>query len=147
MMKPIKGKVAKVLNSREIAMNIGSIHGVAHGMHFVVLDPKGEDITDPDSGEVLGSVERPKVKVRVIDVKERLSIASTFKETRKNVGGENMIGLSLGSFSQQLMPPKWVTKYETLKTNERTWEDLDEEHSYVKTGDPIKQVLEEEEEN
>ena len=30
-----------------------------------------------------------------------------------------------------------VTKYETLKTDEKTWEDLSESESYVKTGDPV----------
>ena len=41
------------------------------------------------------------------------------------------------------MPPKFVTKYETLKTTERTWEDLDESESYVKIGDPVVQVVSE----
>ena len=40
------------------------------------------------------------------------------------------------------MPPKWETKYETLKTEEKTWEDLDEVDSYVKIGDPVVQILE-----
>ena len=44
--------------------------------------------------------------------------------------------------AQMFMPAKWETKYETLKTEEKTWEDLDEEDSYVKIGDPVVQVLE-----
>lgn len=40
----------------------------------------------------------------------------------------------------------WVTRYETLKTREETWEDLEEEDSYVKTGDPVVQVLSDPEE-
>ena len=46
------------------------------------------------------------------------------------------------SFSKiWLMPPEWTTDYvETLKTEEKTWEDLDEEESYVKVGDPVVQV-------
>ncbi|PZO29833.1 MAG: hypothetical protein DCE88_06740, partial [Betaproteobacteria bacterium] len=43
--------------------------------------------------------------------------------------------------SRALMPPKYVEKYETLKTDEQTWEDLNEEQSYVKTGDPVVQVI------
>lgn len=43
-------------------------------------------------------------------------------------------------FADYLMPPKWVTKYETLKTDEKIWEDLNEEESYVKIGDPVCQV-------
>lgn len=40
------------------------------------------------------------------------------------------------------MPEEWVIKYETLKTEEKTWEDIDEEESYVKIGDPVVQVIE-----
>jgi len=54
--KPIRGKVARILNSRELAINVGSADGVDVGMYFDVLDPKGEDVKDPDSGEVLGSL-------------------------------------------------------------------------------------------
>ena len=44
--------------------------------------------------------------------------------------------------AQMFMPAKWETKYETLKTEEKTWKDLDEEDSFVKIGDPVVQVLE-----
>lgn len=138
---PIRGKVARILNSRELAINVGSADGVVVGMNFDVLDPKGEDIRDPDSGKVLGSLERPKVRVRVTKVQDHLSVASTYKERKINVGGK---GLSLGvgsAFSDLFMPPKYVTKYETLKTDEKTWENLDEQQSYVKTGDPVVQVV------
>lgn len=140
MPEPITGKVARILNSREMALNVGSEHGVKEGMYFDVLDPTGEDITDPDTGEVLGSVTRPLVRVCVTKVMEKLSVASTFKRTQVNVGGHG-IGLET-SFARMLMPPKWVTKYETLKTDEKTWEDLPESKSYVKSGDPVVQVLE-----
>lgn len=138
---PIRGKVARILNSRELAINIGSKDGVVAGMYFDVLDPKGEDIKDPDTGQVLGSLERPKVRVRVVKVHERLSIASTYKKREVNVGG-NAPKFDFG-FAEMLLPPKYVTKYENLKTAEKTWEDLDETQSYVKTGDPVVQVVSE----
>ena len=46
-----------------------------------------------------------------------------------------------GMLSKALLPPNWETKYETLKTDEKTWEDLDERESFVKVGDPVVQVL------
>jgi hypothetical protein len=139
MTEPIRGKVARVLNSREIALNIGSSSGVRIGMYFDVMDPKGENIIDPDTTEILGSIERSKVRVLITKVQEKLSIASTYRKTEVNVGGQ---GISLTGFSRALMPPQWVRKYETLKTDEQTWEDLDESKSIVKTGDPVVQVLE-----
>ncbi|MHB8834378.1 MAG: hypothetical protein ACYC9Y_01505 [Candidatus Methylomirabilia bacterium] len=134
----IRGKVARILNSRELAITVGEQNGVVVGMHFDVLDPKGEDITDPDTGEVLGSVERPKVRVKVVRVQPRLSIASTYKKYNVNIGGKGSI--LDGGLTAWLQPEKIVTKYETLRTTEKTWEDLDEKDSFVKTGDPVVEV-------
>jgi len=136
--EPIRGKVARILNSRELALNIGSKDGVQIGMEFDVLDPKGEQIRDPDTGEVLGSLDRPKVRVKIKSVQERLSVATTFRGQKVNVGGSRV---NISSLAVALMPEKWVTKYETLKTDEATWEDLDEEQSIVKSGDPVVQVV------
>ena len=135
MTKPIRGKVARILNSREMVINIGSRDGVAVGMRFDVMDTTGENIKDPDTGELLGSVERSKVRVEVAKVQEKLSVAYTYKKKRMNEGG------NMGLVSQMFMPAKWVTKYETLKTDEQTWEDLQEIDSYVKTGDPVVEVV------
>ena len=54
-------------------------------------------------------------------------------------------GLSISAWASTLSPPKWITEYETLHTEEATWEQLDEEDSYVATGDPVVQVLDDEE--
>jgi len=138
MTNMIRGKVARVLNSRELALNIGSQNGVRKGMIFDVIDPKGEDIVDPDTGGILGSLERPKVRVKVISVQDKLSVASTYKKERVNIGG---VGIGTSAISQLfIQPPEYVTHYETLKTEEKTWEDISEEESYVKCGDPVVQV-------
>ena len=154
MTQPIRGKVARVLSTREIAINVGAADGVTVGMYFNVIDPYYEDIEDPDTGEVLGSFERPKVGVQVIQVREKISMASTYREVEVNIGGSGKSGslkaLSpltaleayLGPFSRSLMPPNWVTKYETLKKTEKTDDRLDEEDSYVQVGDPVVQIFE-----
>lgn len=139
MTDPIRGKVARILTSRDIAINVGSESGVAVGMRFEVMDTKGQDIKDPDTGETLGSIERPKVRVEISKVQKRLSIASTYNKVTENIGGRGIGDVSL---SRLFMPPRWVTTYETLKTEEKTWEDLDEADSYVNIGDPVVQVLE-----
>ena len=137
MTNPIRGKVARVLNSREIAINVGAEKGVDVGMHFDVLDPKYENIKDPDTHELLGSIEHPKVRVQITKVQEKLSIASTYRKKEINVGGISGFGI----FSEFLMPPDWRTKYETLKTEEQDWEDIEVKESYVKVGDPVAQVI------
>lgn len=138
----IRAKVARILNSREIAITAGSQQGVSIGMLFDVMDPKGEDVSDPETGEVLGSIDRPKVRVQVIQIQERISVASTFKKEKINVGGTGALLGDIGAVSRAFMPPKYIVKYETLKTDEKTWEDLNEQESYVKSGDPVVQVIE-----
>lgn len=139
MTEPIRGKIAQVLNSREVALNVGSAQGVDVGMLFDILEPEG--IEDPDTGEPLGVIDRPKVRVQVAHVQEKLAVAATYRKERVNVGGTFDSLATAGSFSRALMPPRWITKYETLKTEEETWEDLDEEAGYVKTGDIVIQVI------
>jgi hypothetical protein len=143
MRDPIRGKVARVLNSRELALNLGSEHGVRIGMFFDILDPKGDNITDPDAGEIIGSIERAKVRVKVVIVQARLSVASTYKKERVNIGGSgSLVGFGSSGLSKLFLPPEYITQYETLKTQERTWEDLSEDESYVKSGDPVVEVQE-----
>ncbi len=143
MTEPIRGKVARVLNDREIAINIGTTHGVDIGMYFDVMDAQGEDIKDPDTDEVLGSIERPRIRVRVTYVQDKLAVASTYKSTQINIGGVALYpALGYGPIARALMPPNWVTKYESLKKSGDAPGMLDEDNSSVKTGDPVVQVLE-----
>lgn len=135
--EPITGLVARILTSRELVINKGENDGVTVGMTFEVLDPKAEDIEDPATGEILGSVDRVKVEVRVTLVEARLAVAETFHSRKVNVGGT----ATSAAFAHLFEPPKIVTEYDTLKTNEKTWEDLDESESFVKTGDPVREVL------
>ncbi len=135
--KLIQGKVARILTSREVALNIGQKNGVEPDMLFDILDPIAQDIEDPDTREIIGSIYRPKVRVRIKNVEERVSLASTYKSKKINIGGAGL-GTSWGAL---FAPPKWVHEYETLTTEEATWEHIDEEDSYVATGDPVVQVL------
>ena len=137
MTEPIRGKVASVINEREIAINVGTAHGVDIGMYFNVIDTQNGEIKDPDTDEVLGAIERPKVKVKVTHVQEKLSVASTYRTDTVNIGGDGGV---LGPFARSLMPPKWVKKYETLRTEDKSLFPIYEEDSIVKVGDPIVQV-------
>lgn len=136
----IRGQVAKILNTRELVINKGNMDGVEIGMIFQVLDPKGEEIRDPSTNELLGSIERPKIEVKITDVQERLSIASTYRKKEINIGGS---GPDLTGITLSFMPPKWIEKYETFKTKEAAWEDIEDEESFIKVGDPVKEVKEE----
>ena len=135
---PIRGKVARILNSREVVLNIGSHEGVEPDMHFDILDASSQEIKDPDSGEVLGSLNRPKVRVRITHVQSLLSVATTYRKTRINIGGTGP-GSTLGAISRSFLPEEWVTRHETLEAKESGFDTLDEKDSIVKIGDPVVQ--------
>lgn len=77
----VEGKVAKILNSREIVINKGAADGVKTGMRFNVQEQETA-IMDPDSKENLGQLMRPKISVEVMDVESRFSVARTFETYR-----------------------------------------------------------------
>lgn len=74
MPQPIRGKVAQILSSTELVMNVGSADGVTVGMPFNVV--RITEIKDPDTSKVLGKVERPKISLKVTEVQNELSAAS-----------------------------------------------------------------------
>ena len=130
----IEAKVARILTSRDLVLNKGAGDGVAPGMRFAILNRKGADVVDPDTGETLGSVELPKTFVKVVQVQHRVSVARTFRTWHK-AGG------SLWSLTSSMSSPPTVT-VETLKTDEsRAADELDESESYVKIGDAAVQVV------
>ena len=139
----IKGKVARILSSREVALTVGESHGVETGMKFDILYPKGLPIVDPDTGEDLGFVDMPKGRVRVSRVHDKFSVARTYRTKRVNVGGSASLGIS----QQLFQPPRWVNRLETLKIEQSSPvsnEDEEERQGYVSIGDTVIQVLDEE---
>jgi len=136
----IEAKVARILTVRELVLNRGSDAGVQVGMRFAILNPKGQQILDPDTKEVLGNVELPKTFVKVITVDSKLSVARTFREFKTPAVRGALDSLAtITAFMTPSSPEK--IEIETLKTDEKKLKDeLDERESYVKTGDPAVQI-------
>ena len=129
----IEGKVARVLNERELAINKGARDGVKVGMRFAVLDAKAEEaITDPDTGEPLGSVYRPKARVEIVEVQDRMSVGRTYQR----IGGR---GLDLASLFSQYQPPRW----KTLRTDDAEFPPIEDSESFIRRGDPVRQLRDE----
>lgn len=133
--KPIRGKVARVLNEREIAINRGSNDGVELGMKFNILAPETYEIRDPDTDELLGYVERPKAPVKVTMVYDKIAVATTFRFRKVNVGGN---GIGMGVF----IPPKWKNRYETVMDSGAKSKGGAEFSAQVSIGDPVVQIIE-----
>jgi hypothetical protein len=120
----IEGQVAEIVNSRELAINRGSDHGVVEGMRFDILDPGDTAISDPETGETLGEIELVKIRVRVNFVEPKFSIAETYETT-----GSLNFGMLAG-----------LGKVRTLSTADALVKPLSEAESYVKRGDRARQV-------
>lgn len=138
MTQLIRGKVARVLNKREIAINIGTTHGVDVGMYFDVMDVSEAAIVDPDTEEVLGSIERPKVRVQVRHAQEKLSIATILHAKGSSIDIlTSLTGMMLptfGTIAASLILPT------LLETDKRSSEGR--KTNSVNIGDPVVQVIE-----
>ena len=144
-MTNIKGKVAKILNSRELVINRGSNDGVTEGMIFNILDPSGEDIKDPDTGKPLGSLKRTKLQVRVNAVHENLAVAITYKKTTHVIGrvafpAQQPFDKQFPGLADLLNYRRTVVTEETLKKPDGVYDPIDEADSFVKIGDIAESV-------
>ncbi len=138
----LKGKVAGILNPRELAINIGENSGVEIGMIFKVI---GDAVLkDPDTGEQLGAVRREKGRVKIVTVEERFATARTFETFVINIGGigPGNLGTSVlaESTARFFSPPNLITRVQTLKYDESGLELPTQEGEgfvYVKVGDVV----------
>lgn len=130
----IQGKVAGILNEREITINIGTDQGVSDGMKFKILADSPIEVTDPQTHEILGIVDREKVRVVTTEVQEKFSICKTYRKIETP-------GL--------IWPRLLMTageRYETLKVLDSSLPaPITEEESYVKIGDRVIQLIDEDE--
>jgi hypothetical protein len=123
----IRGKVAAVLSKRELILNVGSDDGVELGMKFVILNSHGVDVTDPDTGKVLGTVEVPKTVVKVVRVDDsHLSVARTFRTVKGTPG--------LASHSSSLTGSRDRVETLDIESGASLKAELSEAESYVKRG-------------
>jgi hypothetical protein len=118
----IRAKVARIISSTDLALNKGAEDGVEVGMKFAVLSDAGEEIRDPDTDEVLDSIQIAKTVVKIVYSAPRTSIGRTF---RKHQSSGIFSALGQGS-----------TRYESLASDEsRVQQELDPKDAKVKRGD------------
>ncbi len=73
---PFEGSVIKVSESGQIVINRGSEFGVEVGQELVMVTA-GEELVDPDSGELLGTEEGETIgQIKVVKVSEKVSYAT-----------------------------------------------------------------------
>jgi curli biogenesis system outer membrane secretion channel CsgG len=70
---PWRGSIV-LIQTDKVYINCGQREGIQPGQKFVVYS-KGEELTDPDTGELLGVEETKAGRVSVVEVNEKYSIA------------------------------------------------------------------------
>ncbi len=124
----LRGKIAQLLSDRELVINIGARDGVAKGMRFSVLAAAQLEIRDPDTNELLGTIDREKTRVEAIDVQDRITVCQTYETTQMSgnpfleVYASRMVQKRLMIAESQLPGP------------------LPLDDNYVKIGDVVRQV-------
>ena len=128
----LEGKVATILNMRELIINRGSQDGVEAGMRFKIVD-ENSAVIDPDTKEELGTITREKIRVTTADVQPRFSIARTY-ETYK-------IEERIPNQSSVAPLIRTITKVRTLASgSEIPLESYDEGKGFVNVGDKAVQI-------
>ena len=130
---PLHGRVASFLNAREIAINIGSKQGVKEGMLFAVLAKDPIEVKDPVTGELLDQLDREKVRVKVIEVREKIAVCSTYRE--RSIHDARVLDID-EAFSPFRFIPEPV-KFEDSSLPPP----LEQDESFVKVNDRVVQVL------
>jgi len=75
----LEGRVAQILNERELAINIGGNRGVWLGMKFAVLAETPTEVHDPITHELLDVLDREKVRVEVSEVRPKVAVCRTYR--------------------------------------------------------------------
>lgn len=122
----IEGRVARLLNEREVVINRGSDHGVEEGMYFYVPDPSGDKIIDPETGDDLGSLDRPLIEFVVVEVLPSMSVGRTEDEEGTGFYG----GGNIARLFRQGGP-------RTLKSDDVPFKPITPAQSIVKVGDRV----------
>jgi hypothetical protein len=130
-----EGRVAAILNAREIVINVGEAAGVKKGQKFAVLASEPLEIIDPVTNKILDTVDREKVRVQAIEVRQSVTICRTYR--MRSGGG----GLRIHADLLKIMPEPIP---ETLRIQDSSIPPpLSEEDSYVKINDRVILVADE----
>jgi hypothetical protein len=132
----LEGRVAEILNARELVINIGSDKGVTRRMKFAVLADAPKEVHDPETGELLDTVVKEKVRVEAVEVRPRITICRTYRTTTTRIIG----GEYVDYFRRQHREESKET--ETLKAADASYlEPLSPQQSYVKINDRVVTVV------
>ncbi len=132
----IRGKVAEVLNDREIVINRGKDHGVKLGTRFKITETV--EIRDPDTGDVIGTIIREKIRFKVVYAQPSMSIARTYET---HTFGTSSASLATEALLRTIHPEAGMQRTDVKRI--RPSGDNDEP-VLVKIGDVVDEVTDDE---
>ena len=94
-------KVVKIISEYDVVINAGSDDGVKVGDIFEIYEP-GDVVNDPDTDEVLGTLDFVKARIQVKTVFQKMSLC-TNTETSTSTIAE--LALSMSSFYASSIKP------------------------------------------
>lgn len=110
----IEGKVANIIDSTDIAVNLGEEDGVEMGMEFIVYEV-GEVIEDPDTGEALGNVEHVKARVTPKHIQEKITVMTSAETQEKQTGLASFSSNSTKRVKKPIANPSEVSYDDEVK--------------------------------
>ncbi len=122
----IQGTVIRIPSDTSVIIDVGSKHGVRLGMDFKIY-AEGEPIYTPDRTEELGKIEHVKAVVRVTQVQENFSVATSIEE------------FDITDMSKAIYTALSSTK-KPLPVSERDIEPFSSFEKTIKVGDLAKQL-------
>lgn len=134
--RKLVGRVASILNAKELVINIGANQGVSSGMKFAVMAESAMSVTDPETGEVLDMIDREKVRVEAVEVRQKISICRTFRK-REIPAGLLYTTPFLTTGLANLTSPSKIIEEDLKVQNTSLPPPLSPEDSYVKVNDRV----------
>ena len=129
--KPKEGRVAQILNAKELVINIGRESGVKDGQIFAVMAESPIEIRDPVTNDLLDRIDREKVRVKAAEVREKITICRTFRQFHS-------VASQIGLVNSAMLEAFRESRPETLRIeDDSTPPPLTEEESYVKVNDRV----------
>lgn len=104
-------KVAKIISTKQIVINAGKKDGIKVGDELEIVDQYGASVRDPDTGELLGTLDMPKGKVIVSTIYEKMAIADAPKI---NITSSNTNILGIATQADLNVDPKQITGTENI---------------------------------
>jgi len=145
MAEQLTGKVATIINQRELAINIGAQSGVTPGMRFAVMSATPAQVKDPDTQEVIGEIDRVKVRVQAVEVHPKIAVCRTYE--KRIIGGSALFDILSGSTTFGLPPgsttfgqPRREVPVTLSIKDADVVPPLSEGESYVLVGDRVVQI-------